>query len=173
MIYLCIALMAAEGIAKRHSIGLFDAAFGSLYLWARIGPSFLLGMIAYSYRTRIPRSLLLALGLMLLAIASCWIHHLLAGFFVAPALAYGVFLFAFSERIKAHNAAKYGDFSYGCYLYAFPIQQILQATTKLSLPEFITTSMLLSLIAGTLSWHLVEKHFMRKTSKPLGKLATT
>jgi peptidoglycan/LPS O-acetylase OafA/YrhL len=73
----------------------------------------------------------------------------------------------FSDRLKAHDAAKYGDFSYGTYLYAFPIQQMLQATTHLTLAEFILTSMVFSLLAGVLSWNLVEKRFMARRVRPL------
>jgi peptidoglycan/LPS O-acetylase OafA/YrhL len=72
---------------------------------------------------------------------------------------------AFSEKVRLYRAAKYGDFSYGCYLYAFPIQQMLQATLRLTLPEFIAASAILSLLAGALSWHLVEKHFKGHKSR--------
>lgn len=56
-----------------------------------------------------------------------------------------------------------GDISYGTYIYAYPIQQALivwlhPATIwALMLPSF-----LLSWLAGWLSWHLVEKQFLKR-----------
>lgn len=62
------------------------------------------------------------------------------------------------------NFSKYtGDFSYGTYIYAYPIQQALIAlfhpanVWALMLPSFI-----LSWLAGLLSWHLVEKQFLKR-----------
>jgi peptidoglycan/LPS O-acetylase OafA/YrhL len=62
------------------------------------------------------------------------------------------------------NFSKYtGDFSYGTYIYAYPIQQTLIAVLHpanvwvLMLPSFI-----LSWIVGLLSWHLIEKQFLKR-----------
>jgi peptidoglycan/LPS O-acetylase OafA/YrhL len=140
--------------------GVIGLIFGWPDIWSRIGPSFLLGMIAYAYRTHLRRSWVVVLALWSGAVVTCWVSQHIGDMLVAPALAYTVFMVGFSDRLKLHDAAKYGDFSYGTYLYAFPIQQILHATTNLSLPAFIITSMVLSLLAGVMSWKLVEKRFM-------------
>ena len=94
---------------------------------------------------------------------------ILADFLVAPTIAYFVFYVAFSAHLPLHRAAAFGDFSYGAYLYAYPIQQMLQASIGpfIGLPEFMALAMFLSLLAGVLSWHLVEKHFMRRRVKPV------
>ena len=55
----------------------------------------------------------------------------------------------------------YGDASYGIYIYAFPIQQILIYYIDLELVEFIVCSILLSILMGYISWHLVEKRALR------------
>ena len=36
---------------------------------------------------------------------------------------YLLFFFAFHPAFRLHRFGKFGDFSYGVYLYAFPIQQ--------------------------------------------------
>ncbi|HUP28608.1 MAG TPA: acyltransferase [Usitatibacter sp.] len=57
---------------------------------------------------------------------------------------------SFFERI--------GDWSYGTYLWAFPIQQSLMAwDARMPLPLFMLSSVILSWLAGALSWHLVER----------------
>ena len=156
-VFVMLAKVTQDIAGKTPSLGPIGIIFGWPYLWTKILPSFLLGMIAYAYE--LPRSRSILIGLTGAAISACWLNRHLADMLVAPALAYGVFYIAFSDRIRLRHAARFGDFSYGTYLYAFPIQQILQATTNLSLPEFILISAALSLIAGMLSWHLVERHF--------------
>jgi peptidoglycan/LPS O-acetylase OafA/YrhL len=65
------------------------------------------------------------------------------------------------------NFSRYtGDVSYGTYIYAYPLQQALiawlqpEAVWTLMLPSFV-----LSWLAGLLSWHLVEKKFIRRKAK--------
>jgi peptidoglycan/LPS O-acetylase OafA/YrhL len=60
------------------------------------------------------------------------------------------------------QAGRFGDVSYGTYLYAFPIQQ----TVRLLAPDLGFTSSLaivvmLTLVAGWLSWRLVEQPALR------------
>ncbi len=64
------------------------------------------------------------------------------------------------------NLGRFGDFSYGTYLYAFPIQQLLiqQAHGQISPWRLFAEATPLTLIAGALSWHLVEKHFLQRSS---------
>lgn len=53
---------------------------------------------------------------------------------------------------------KYGDFSYGIYVFAFPIQQLMIDVFSLSRPLFVfLTSFPLILLMAFVSWHLVEK----------------
>lgn len=59
-------------------------------------------------------------------------------------------------RVRSFNG--YGDFSYGVYIYAFPIQQTLaKFFPALSLFAMVILSGLLTLGVAALSWHGVEK----------------
>lgn len=168
LIGLTLVLMAGHIVinAVKVDFGIIETIFGLPLFWTIVGPSFLLGMLAY--RFPIPRSPFILVGLIVLAIVSCQFKGIHT-FVVPPALAYAVLYASFSERVSFHPKA---DLSYGTYLYAFPIQQMLQATTNLTMPEFIAASMALSLIAGALSWFLVERPFQRvKRRQPTTALA--
>lgn len=74
---------------------------------------------------------------------------------------------AFSGRLRLHDISRRGDFSYGTYLYGFPIQQIVMALWGASLPFalYVPATMLLALMAGVLSWHLVEQWFLPRSRR--------
>ncbi len=59
-----------------------------------------------------------------------------------------------------------GDYSYGLYIYACPVQQALAAMHlhEANFPAYIAASLLVSLLLATASWHLVEKHALRLKS---------
>lgn len=149
-------------LGRKPGLGLIGEIFGWPYLWTKMGPCFLLGTVAYGFRDRIPRSRALCAGLLISAVVACWIHPDLGYLLVLPSMAYGLFYFAYSE-VPVHNAARFGDFSYGIYLYGFLIQRILQATIakNWSVAEFFAVSSTLAIVAGFLSWHLIEKQWMR------------
>lgn len=56
------------------------------------------------------------------------------------------------------------DISYGLYIYAWPIQQIIANKTSLSFYPSILASMVCTAIFAFLSWHIVEKRFLKKKS---------
>jgi peptidoglycan/LPS O-acetylase OafA/YrhL len=58
--------------------------------------------------------------------------------------------------VRAFN--RLGDYSYGAYLYAFPVQQVLAATIPgISLIGMLAAALAISLGLAILSWHLLEK----------------
>ena len=138
------------------------ALVGSITLWARLLPCFLAGSVFYLFRHRIPWHPGLLVLAVLALIASCKIPHAMS--VVSPlAGTYILFSVAFLPALKLQRFGKYGDFSYGLYVYAFPIQQALVAVMgndvgvlKLFIPSF-----LLTLLAGIISWYAIEAPFMK------------
>ena len=56
---------------------------------------------------------------------------------------------------------KFGDMSYGIYIYSFPIQQTLMYYYKMYTYSLLIYSVLLSIGFGYISWHLIEKRALK------------
>lgn len=71
-------------------------------------------------------------------------------------LPYMVLAFGRMSLPIVRRTARFGDFSYGLYLYAFPVQQaVLSVWPQAEYPVLLCTVLTLPLAA--LSWHFVEK----------------
>ncbi|HEY6900003.1 MAG TPA: acyltransferase [Puia sp.] len=57
--------------------------------------------------------------------------------------------------------SRFGDVSYGVYIYGYPIQQTLLHYFKLNYLSLMIWSLVLSIVAGYISWHVVEKTAMK------------
>ena len=57
------------------------------------------------------------------------------------------------------QTGRYGDFSYGIYIFAFPVQQSLMWgwSDQLGFYQLLIISFILTLILACLSWHLIEE----------------
>lgn len=151
-----------------HGTHAVVAIVGDLGSWPRFATFFLVGAIAYRYQGTLPQRLPLALTAFLAIIASLFAPAMIDLVLPIP-LTYLVLWLAFQPHFQLSNFAKHGDFSYGIYLYAWPIQQMLIACLLPHLTH-ITLFLIaasLAIIAGILSWHGVEKHFLgHRPSRP-------
>jgi peptidoglycan/LPS O-acetylase OafA/YrhL len=105
------------------------------------------------------------------ALAAC-AAAIVLGEFVPPALtlllpavwSYLLMSFAFTTRVRLHDAAARGDFSYGVYLYAFVVQQAVAASLPVSHRPLALFAIALPVTFGCawLSWTYVESPFMRR-----------
>jgi hypothetical protein len=128
-----------------------------LFNFFDLGLYFIAGMVLYTYRDSIPINKHLAM-ISIAGIVFCvWRREYHAS--VAVFVAYLVMYVAFNPSIKLHRFSKYGDFSYGIYIYAFPIQQALtvMAGGKMSPYLNFVGSFFITLALAVFSWHLVEK----------------
>jgi peptidoglycan/LPS O-acetylase OafA/YrhL len=121
---------------------------------------FLVGICAWLWRDKIPFSKWLSL--------SCAIALLVASQFppwfsvLFPVLAgYCILWVGYGPRLLLLHWTEKMDLSYGTYLYAFPVQQIVVMNAFIRHPWvifFIATP--LTLLLALLSWFLVEKRFL-------------
>jgi peptidoglycan/LPS O-acetylase OafA/YrhL len=179
--YLLIAVLGAAGILSRRRglvlalLALFGAAalgqqagatwpqkllpaFGDVNV-AHFGYVFLLGAACALYAERIEiddRLGLLAAGIFLLTLRQGGL--LLLG---VPAFAYLCLYLA--VRLPLAGFDRHGDFSYGTYIYAFPLQQLLalHGMQRHGLTAFMVTSLIAATAAAFLSWHLIERPALR------------
>ena len=75
-------------------------------------------------------------------------------------LPYMVISFGLLSLAGVNQVGRFGDFSYGLYLYAFPVQQlVLYLVPSIEVPIGFCT--LLTLLLAFLSWHMIEKPALR------------
>jgi peptidoglycan/LPS O-acetylase OafA/YrhL len=77
-------------------------------------------------------------------------------------------LYLASLPSRLSGFARYGDFSYGVYIYAFPVQQLLVAWMGGRVPVLLLAAMALPIVVvlAALSWHLVEKRALSLKHSP-------
>jgi peptidoglycan/LPS O-acetylase OafA/YrhL len=186
--YLILGLVAAAGLLRRRVFVLagtvalwvvitiitltpsYASHFNVYENWwimylAKLGLVFAVGAVAMLYRDRLPDSGWLALGCAGLFVASLWLPtgsqvpeyyfsppDLLTPLVVYPLIWLGVHL-PF-QRIGAQN-----DYSYGIYIYAYPVSQLLAmlGATRWGETPYLLLTVLATLPFAVASWWLVEK----------------
>ena len=141
----------------------FHALLDRDYL-PRLVTFYLAGMAAYFYRDKIPHSRwLLAISLFALAVS------LRAGLSLTLPLfgSYVLLYVAFSKGFRLGNFGRRGDISYGVYLYAFPVQQILvqQWHSHLTPLTLFLLALPCTCLLAVLSWRWVEQPFLKRKSR--------
>lgn len=157
-----------ELTGRKPGGGAFEILIGWPYVWFSMAPFFLVGSVTFLYGSQLPRSHHMLAGLLLALLASAHLlgtSRIIFDIFCPFALAYALFYIAFAPEIRWPGTERLGDASYGAYLYGFPIQQMIKATFSLSFPAYMLTCLTLSLIAGFLSWHLIEKWFLMQKAR--------
>jgi peptidoglycan/LPS O-acetylase OafA/YrhL len=101
------------------------------------------------------------LGLLIVIVQPFWLNM---GPLYPAALAMAVMGIAFGPYLG--NAGKFGDLSYGLYIWHFPVLQLL-VLNGLFRPNpwnALAIGMALAMSMAFLSWHLVEKRFLKRSS---------
>jgi len=176
LVVFLVGLVLGNLVYSQHPIpylegGWVSVCIGTATNWFKLMPYFLAGAICYVYRDRVRYTAGYgALALICLAVAALLPP---AGHIVFPAaITYLLFLLSFQSTVRIHHWSRNGDFSYGIYLYAYPIQQLLMMRNPGMSPlTLFLIATPLSIVAGALSWHLIEKHALRLKGRSSRQLA--
>jgi peptidoglycan/LPS O-acetylase OafA/YrhL len=145
--------LLAGGLAASY----FDLAGGFGWLL----PYFAIGMVLYYVAQHRAPSGALALAAALGIVATVIFGHLLFAFSLLGG--YLTIYLATARRIRLPRAARFGDLSYGLYIYGWPVQSsvaLLIGETAAWWQVFLG-GMAASLALAFVSWHCVEKPALR------------
>jgi len=128
------------------------------------GLAFALGAFAWVNRDRLVLSPWLALAAATLIVFNPW--GMGRRPFFVPLVAYLAMTFALHPRFRIAAFNRVGDYSYGLYVYAFPIQQMLvQARPGADPFALFIVAFAATAILAVLSWHLVERPMLDLKSR--------
>jgi peptidoglycan/LPS O-acetylase OafA/YrhL len=136
--------------------------FGYPEKWARLTPMYLAGVVFYLYRDSISFRLLGTVVSLLAMVLACVVP---CGYTLLFPV-FGTYLLmhlAFADRLALHRIMRFGDLSYGAYLYAFPIQQLMiqQLGLRQSALKLFFAATPVVLAAAAVSWFCIERPALR------------
>jgi peptidoglycan/LPS O-acetylase OafA/YrhL len=142
----------------------------AIFMWGHIAvlvPLFLTGSVLYLYRDLTPNSGWIALGSTALFTASLWWpFNLPTNRFTgqiggaalwSPALVYP--LIWLGCHLPLQRVGSRNDYSYGIYIYAWPVQELLVMWhfQRFGYPAYTLISVMITLPLAVASWWLIEK----------------
>lgn len=149
-----VLVVLAVGFISFESIPLL----GVNLKWSRPALYFLIGVFLYLNRDRVfldGRIALIAAVLAFMAFGEEWFDYIFP-----PTLIYLIFYLAYATKPLRTDAA-IGDISYGLYIYAWPVQQLVVLFFPDHGPYFnIVVSSPIVILLAWLSWHYIEKRML-------------
>ncbi len=120
---------------------------------------FVVGMLIYINRGEIDCKISYAIIAFILYI---WLkNHQWVHLIFAVTIGYVTLTLGFHQWLQLHISLP-NDYSYGIYLYAFPVQQVITRTVSVQSPMLLfVLTMLLTVPLAMISWHAVEKPALR------------
>jgi peptidoglycan/LPS O-acetylase OafA/YrhL len=159
---LMIAIFIATYVMRFYNIDMFEKYFVGLpekLKDLQLESLFAGGSLIYLARDRLTLNFKFFVLAIFLMISSIYMPKPYNQIFFDLALTYMVIYIGFAKLPILPMAGKYGDFSYGFYLYAFPVQQICihLMGKNLNFTAFLFASFVATFICAVLSWNFVEK----------------
>jgi peptidoglycan/LPS O-acetylase OafA/YrhL len=136
------------------TVQMFPLPWPTSWMWIAC---FLLGSACYPLRSTVPLSPPFAVAFLSLDLL-CFHKlpfHLGAKLFPL-ALCYCLITFGYHPAAHVKSFHRLGDYSYGLYVFAWPLQQFLVNRTRGAISLFAATYVL-ALLAAVCSWHFIEK----------------
>jgi peptidoglycan/LPS O-acetylase OafA/YrhL len=158
-ILVAVMLVVVLENAGVPGVGAYAPALGHDVQFARLGMFFLLGSCAYLYSGRIPLDD--RLGLFSAFVVYYTLHK--GGFLIVGAMAFAYLLLWLAVRLPLQRVGVKRDFSYGLYIYGFPVQQTLAeyGVHRHGQALYVVASLAGSLVLAAFSWYVVEQPFLR------------
>ena len=130
--------------------------------WPRFLAYFFAGTLSYLFSKKIPYDSRIVASCIVAVVGLSVLGHGLQELF--PIL--GTYLFlaaALKPDSPCANFGRRGDFSYGVYLYAFPIQQVVAAHIDTFHKPLLLFAIAypITIVAAAVSWHAIEKPALR------------
>ncbi|MBC2834358.1 acyltransferase family protein [Paragemmobacter straminiformis] len=168
--YLCVAAIGSLGILRNPRrfaasvAGMLLAYGGMVYSsdsnrFVQLSFPFIIGMCFWVWRDHVRLSWVYALGLV--ALTALLLPTKLFLPMLTICVAYGAFVLGYARLPLLARFNRGADWSYGTYIYAFPIQQAFASAGVLTVWGNIALSLPVTLACAALSWSLVEKPALR------------
>ncbi len=171
VLVICIGLWAMQ--IKDHQV---PTAFHSVPLFwdpSMVTLSFIfsLGMVLFLYRDVIPISGTGALVAILVLLAS----YRGGTYIIVGQVAFAYLCMWFAIALPLSKVDRFGDFSYGLYIYAFIIEQMLAlyGFRRLGFIGYVLCATATTLVFAVASWYAIEKPFMKFKRLRLGEAPPT
>ena len=132
-----------------------------LDLLAQLGFPFALGTLAYLWRDKLVLDWRIAIGLW--AFPFLAYTSVLLPLTIIVATAYSLAWFGFVLKGPLLNFNRLGDYSYGIYIFAYPVQQtMVHLNPGMGPYENMLASMPITLLFAIASWHLIEERALTR-----------
>lgn len=171
-LYLVVALLGVAGLLQRAKwltlvviLGVAEFIFFPGRFPILLSPdkpyllvSFVMGMLFCAYQPRLHPNLPMLIALVIASVLLRITHHAFSFNFIGLLAFVALVLWiGFHPRWRLPALDRYGDLSYGLYLYAFPVQQTVVGWIGTGKPWLLLAiSLLLATVLALISWHLIE-----------------
>lgn len=147
-----------------------DSVPGTMARLADLSLPFVVGATMYALKDRVRLSWLVLAVLLLLVITTD--ESTPGRLAVAAMVSYGVFVLGYRVRGPILNYNRIGDYSYGTYIYGYPVQQtlvwLIPGMTALA---NWTLSLVVAVSFAAVSWHVLEKTALARKNALGARLA--
>ena len=172
--YLILGLLGWVGALRFDITYLFVAIVLSVLTFtglldliqAPVAFSFLAGVSAWKWRGRIVLNGPFALGMLLFSLILMHYRAPFSSAMLVLGLAYGSLYTAYIPAGAIRRFNRFGDYSYGIYIYAFPVQvTIHQLWPNFGVAAMFVFAMPITLILAVMSWTLIESPALHRGEK--------